>query len=64
MTRAVRILIVAAFLLGIAEAAFSQGRSFVGNKLPASPYLDTEGHAIRATDYEGSVLVMYGGIPW
>ena len=27
-------------------------------------YLDTEGYKVRAADYEGSVLVMFGGIPW
>jgi len=39
-------------------------RSFVGKKLPAGGWIDTEGHQILPRDYEDSVLVVYGGIPW
>jgi hypothetical protein len=39
-------------------------RSFVGRKLPPQGWVDTEGHRILPKDYEGSVLVVYGGIPW
>ena len=39
-------------------------RSFVGKKLPDIPFVDTEGHTVRAGQYLGSVLVMITGIPW
>ena len=44
--------------------AEAQERSFVGKKLPALAWADTEGHTIRPSDYEGSVFVMVTGIPW
>jgi hypothetical protein len=53
---------LALLLLSLPGAA--QERSLAGRKLPPLVYLDTEGHEIRAADYEGSVLVMFGGIPW
>jgi hypothetical protein len=39
-------------------------RTFVGRKLPALAMVDTEGHTIRPSHYEGSVFVMVTGIPW
>ena len=55
-----QVLLVALLL----QPATAGERSLVGHKLPAIAYLDTEGHTVRAADYEGSVLVMFGGIPW
>ena len=57
-------LLTALVLLLLPLAADAQQRSLVGHKLPRIVYRDTEGHEIRAADYEGSVLVMFGGIPW
>ncbi len=39
-------------------------RSFVGKKLTGITFVDTEGHTIDPSHYEGSVLVMLTGIPW
>jgi hypothetical protein len=36
----------------------------VGKRLPATGLVDMEGHKILPKDYHGSVLVVYGGIPW
>ncbi len=44
--------------------AIGQERTLVGKKLPSLSYFDTEGQEIRGEMYEGSVLVMFGGIPW
>ncbi|MHC4860363.1 MAG: hypothetical protein ACYTDY_09765 [Planctomycetota bacterium] len=60
-----RTAVVVAALVLLAATAPGQGkRSLVGRKLPSMTYIDTEGHQIRAADYEGSVLVLFGGIPW
>ncbi len=40
------------------------GRSLVGRKLPEVRFADTLGHTVSPADYEGSVLVMFAGIPW
>jgi len=57
-------LLSALALLLLSLSAAAQERSLVGRKLPPLIYLDTEGHEVRAADYEGSILVMFGGIPW
>jgi hypothetical protein len=64
MTRSIAVLLTGGILLSIFATAVAQERSLVGHKLPGITYRDTEGHAIRAAHYEGSVLVVYGGIPW
>ena len=51
-------------LLCSVSPSFAQKRSYVGRKLPAIDFLDTEGHTVHPTYYEGSVLVMFTGIPW
>ncbi|MHC4472759.1 MAG: hypothetical protein ACYS99_17545 [Planctomycetota bacterium] len=38
-------------------------RSFVGKRLPG-PFTDARGHEVNPRHYHGSVLVVFGGIPW
>ena len=52
--------LVAAVLHGEAQAQ----RSFVGRKIPARDFRDLRGHTVNPKFYEGSVLVVFGGIPW
>lgn len=62
------------FVLGLLSAAglaASAGRSIsaaerslVGGKLRPVTFVDTEGHTINPSHYQGSVLVMMAGIPW
>ena len=55
---------LALLLLPLLAAVAPAQRSFVGKRLPRIDYVDTEGRRIRPQDYEGSVLVVFGGIPW
>jgi hypothetical protein len=51
-------------LSAFVSAQEREGRSFVGKKLPAVTFIDTEGHRIQTAHYQGSVLVMVTGIAW
>ena len=65
MPRTAVVLAVAGLLaLSLLPPATGLQRSFVGKKLPVFDYVDTEGHTIQPKFYEGSVLVVFGGIPW
>ena len=57
---------LAAFLAvsALVPAQEREGRSFVGKKLPAVTFIDTEGHRLQPAHYLGSVLVMITGIAW
>jgi hypothetical protein len=59
-----RVASLALLLLPILAADTPAQRSFVGKRLPRVDYVDTEGRIVRPHDYEGSVLVVFGGIPW
>ena len=59
-----RIALAALFVGLLLAPAGAAGRSYVGRKLPRNRFVDTQGHEIDPADYEGSVFVVYGGIPW
>ncbi len=61
--KALPVALVLAGLL-LASSAPGAGRSIVGRKLPAVRFTDTEGHSFAPADFEGSVLVMFAGVPW
>jgi hypothetical protein len=63
MRRAALLLLAFSLPLLTFEGSGAQGRSFVGKKLPY-PFTDSNGYTIDPKDYHGSVLVVFGGIPW
>ncbi len=63
-TRSVPAVSALLFVLSLLAQDASAQRSFVGKRLTGATFVDTEGHNIDPGHYKGSVLVMFGGIPW
>lgn len=57
-------LFAAGLAVSTVRPASAAERSLVGRKLRPVTFVDTEGHTIDPSHYQGSVLVMMAGIPW